>query len=113
MKKDFDKKDRLIDDMTENNSNRIYRSVNTSEEETKRLLALNEELEEKKEQLQIILNSTAEAIYGVDTEGICTFCNKSCLRILGYETEDRLLGKKIMNCCLTVPTKGHAKLSST
>ena len=62
MKKDFDKKDRLIDDMTENNSNRIYRSVNTSEEETKRLLALNEELEEKKEQLQIILNSTAEAI---------------------------------------------------
>ncbi|HOM35256.1 MAG TPA: diguanylate cyclase [Clostridia bacterium] len=95
MKKDFDKKDRLIDDMTENNSNRIYRSVNTSEEETKRLLALNEELEEKKEQLQIILNSTAEAIYGVDTEGICTFCNKSCLRILGYETEDRLLGKKM------------------
>lgn len=96
MRKDFNKKDRLlINNITEKNSKQISDSVNDAELETERLAALNEQLEEKKEQLQIILNSTAEAIYGVDMEGICTFCNKSCLRILGYETEDQLLGKKM------------------
>jgi PAS domain S-box-containing protein len=61
--------------------------------------SLNIILKEKNEQLQYILDSAAEAIYVIDINGNCTFCNKSCLRILGYEDNDKdkneLLGKNI------------------
>ena len=43
----------------------------------------------------LLLNSTAEAIYGIDTLGVCTFINASCLNMLGYEYESELLGKNM------------------
>ncbi|MBE9534172.1 MAG: PAS domain S-box protein [Proteobacteria bacterium] len=52
-------------------------------------------LSEKEEQVRLLLNSTAEAIYGLDLEGNCTFCNPSALRLLGYQKQTDLLGKKI------------------
>lgn len=52
-------------------------------------------LKEKKEQLKLILDSTVEAIYGLDNEGKCTFCNLSGLKMLGYTSQDELIGKKI------------------
>ena len=42
-----------------------------------------------------LLQSLAEGAYGVDTEGSCTFVNNSFLKILGYESEDELVGKHI------------------
>jgi PAS domain S-box-containing protein len=50
-------------------------------------------VEESREMLRLILNSTAEAIYGIDLHGHCTFCNKACLDLLGYGNQDELLGK--------------------
>jgi PAS domain S-box-containing protein len=50
---------------------------------------------ESEDKLRLILDSTAEAIYGSDREGRCTFCNPACLRILGYERADELLGKNM------------------
>jgi PAS domain S-box-containing protein len=50
------------------------------------------ELEEQKQHIQLLLESVAEAIYGLDLEGTCTFCNKSCVELLGYRSEDDLLG---------------------
>ena len=47
------------------------------------------------EQLRLVLDSTAEAIYGIDTQGACTFCNASCLGLLGYQTQEDLLGKNM------------------
>ena len=46
-----------------------------------------------KEQLQLLLDSTAEAIYTIDLNGACTLCNAACLRLLGYGHESELLGK--------------------
>jgi diguanylate cyclase (GGDEF)-like protein/PAS domain S-box-containing protein len=54
-----------------------------------------EKLKASQERLRLILDSASEGIYGADTAGICTFVNKSCLRILGYESEDSLVGKAI------------------
>ncbi len=54
-----------------------------------------EELKLSKDQLQLLLDSTAEAIYGIDTHGDCTFCNSACLLMLGYGREDELLGKNM------------------
>jgi len=59
------------------------------------LQAASEQLAEHKNQLQLILDSTAEAIYGIDKDGNCTFCNASCLRILGYQRQEDLLGKNM------------------
>ncbi len=39
------------------------------------------------------LNSTGEAIYDMDLDGRCTFCNRACLRLLGYAAARDLLGK--------------------
>jgi PAS domain S-box-containing protein len=50
-------------------------------------------LRENQVQLQLLLDSTAEAIYGMDIRGVCTFSNQACLRILGYESSDELLGQ--------------------
>ncbi len=48
-----------------------------------------------KEELYIILDSTAEGIFGIDLEGRCTFCNNSCISLLGYGQQRDLLGKRI------------------
>jgi diguanylate cyclase (GGDEF)-like protein/PAS domain S-box-containing protein len=50
---------------------------------------------ESKERISLLLDSTAEAIYGLDFDGNCTFCNTTCLRTLGYEKQDDLLGKNM------------------
>ena len=44
---------------------------------------------------RLLLNSAAEAIYGLDMNGNCTFCNEACLRVLGYHHQDELLGKNM------------------
>ncbi|MFA7349276.1 MAG: diguanylate cyclase, partial [Methylotenera sp.] len=47
------------------------------------------------EEMQSLLNSMAEGAYGVDTQGNCTFANKSFLRILGFEHEGEIIGRHI------------------
>jgi PAS domain S-box-containing protein len=73
------------------------------------LLAANEELNARRgeaettlealrrseDQLRLILDSTAEAIYGTDLNGNCTFCNTACVCLLGYAHPDELVGKNM------------------
>ncbi len=65
-------------------------------------IRLNEEraakeaaLRESEERFRLLLNSTGEAIYEVDLQGNCTFCNHACLCLLGYDDEHDLLGKNM------------------
>ena len=48
---------------------------------------------ESEAMLRLILDSTAEAIYGIDREGRCTFANRACAGLLGYEAVDQLIGR--------------------
>ena len=50
---------------------------------------------ETEEKYALLLNSTAEAIYGLDLSGNCTFCNPACLNLLGYQSADQLLDKNM------------------
>jgi PAS domain S-box-containing protein len=52
-----------------------------------------EALHESEGRIRLLLDSTAEAIYGIDREGKCTFCNPATIRMLGHERGDTLLGK--------------------
>ena len=38
-----------------------------------------------RDRLRLLLDSTGEGIYGVDTEGLCSFINPAAARMLGYE----------------------------
>ena len=42
--------------------------------------------------LELLLESTGEGIFGIDVEGLCTFVNGSAAAMLGYRRQD-LLGK--------------------
>jgi diguanylate cyclase (GGDEF)-like protein/PAS domain S-box-containing protein len=47
-------------------------------------------------EIHLLLNSTAEAIFGVDLDCRCTFVNRACLELLGYEAAEELQGKPIL-----------------
>lgn len=64
-------------------------------ERTEELHTANAVLEENKNQLRLILDTAAEAIYGIDLAGNCTFCNLKCIELLGYSDEEELLGKNM------------------
>ena len=57
------------------------------------LIQVQQDLKEREEDIRLLLSSTAEAIYGIDLNGVCTFCNKATLGFLGYDHEEQLLGK--------------------
>ncbi len=46
---------------------------------------------------ELLLNSTGEGIYGVDLQGNCTFANPACVRLLGFDSTDELLGRNMHN----------------
>ncbi|MBU1041317.1 MAG: PAS domain S-box protein [Proteobacteria bacterium] len=53
------------------------------------------ELRESEEKIRLLLESTGEPIYGINTSGLCTFCNPACVRVLGFKSVDELLGKNM------------------
>jgi PAS domain S-box-containing protein len=54
-----------------------------------------EALREGEARIRLLLDSTAEAIYGIDIFGICTFCNTACVKALGFEHESEIRGKNM------------------
>jgi len=61
----------------------------------KTMLARRAETKNLTEQWRLVLEATAEAIFVVDLEGNCTFCNPACLKLLGYPSRQDLLGKNL------------------
>lgn len=68
--------------------------VGAARDVTERVKA-EEALKKSKKQIHMLLDSTAEGIYGIDLEGNCTFLNAACLRMLGYDDENDLIGKNM------------------
>jgi diguanylate cyclase (GGDEF)-like protein/PAS domain S-box-containing protein len=59
------------------------------------LMRANEKQKDHKENLQLILDTAGEGIFGLDMQGICTFCNARGLQLLGYAGESDLAGKSL------------------
>jgi len=49
--------------------------------------------QERQELVRLLLDSTAEAIYGLDLNGHCSFCNRACATLLGYDDPRLLIGE--------------------
>ncbi|MHB8509245.1 MAG: response regulator [Candidatus Dormibacteria bacterium] len=54
------------------------------------LTAANDELERAEAQARLLLESAGDGIYGVDSDGCCTFVNSSATAILGFQTAEML-----------------------
>jgi len=69
------------------------------------IMALSEDITERKraeealhkseERVRLILDSTAEGIFGCDSEGTCLFCNRAAVRLLGYDDPSEMMGKNM------------------
>ncbi len=64
---------------------------------------------ESEQQVRDLLDSTAEAIYGLDADGRCTVVNPACLRILGYQHAGELVGKEMHPIMHHTKTDGTAR----
>ena len=53
------------------------------------------DLASREDDLRLLLDSTAEGIYGMDLNGSCTFCNVALVRMLGYPGPDGLVGRNM------------------
>lgn len=73
---------------------KAVRAAGTHTDVTSRKLA-DEALKQSDAKVRLLLNSTAEAIYGIDLQGNCTFANQSCLRMIGYTDQEQLLGRNM------------------
>jgi two-component system sensor histidine kinase/response regulator len=52
-------------------------------------------LSQEEERMRLLLESVGEAVYGVDINGDCTFCNEAFLRRIGYPSTQALLGRNV------------------
>ncbi len=77
-----------------NSSGGLERIVVISRIIDDRILA-QQKIKEREERLQLLLDSTAEPIYGLDASGNCTFSNRAFLRMLGYKDSSDVLGKNM------------------
>lgn len=50
-------------------------------------------MKEAGREIQDILNSLNEGLFAVDTNGVCTRVNLACVRLLGYDSADEIIGK--------------------
>lgn len=64
-------------------------------------------LRKSEEQTRLLLNSSGEGIYGVNTAGQCTFCNPAALNLLGHSSDAALLCKDVHTLVHHTYPDGH------
>ncbi|HWE22773.1 MAG TPA: ATP-binding protein [Myxococcales bacterium] len=72
---------------------RRARQVRVLMEVAQRARQARQQARESEDRVRLLLDSTVEAICGLDLEGMITFCNSAALRILGLSTAEELLGR--------------------
>ncbi|OOE14561.1 EAL domain-containing protein [Fictibacillus arsenicus] len=82
------------------------------QERTSELLQKNEELNEAvsklsrlSREIELILDSAGEGIFGLDLDGKFTFCNPAAASMLGYEAKEELIGQPFHNIYKTLNYK--------
>jgi PAS domain S-box-containing protein len=65
------------------------------QERTAELVRANTALRASEEQVRLLLDSTGDAIYGVDLQGNCIICNPACAHLLGHDGPTALLGRNM------------------
>lgn len=77
---------------------RLPIAVRRALEDTKSRLAqfqAEAHAQESQDQMQLLLDSTTEGILGINSEGLCTFVNSACARLLTIDSTNSLIGKNV------------------
>lgn len=74
---------------------RVYQEIAEHQHTLINLKHQQARVNESEQQIRLLLNSTAEGIYGIDINGCCTFINQSGLKLLGYNSSEQLIDKKM------------------
>ncbi len=84
----------LLDEMASEVSFAIqtYKLTHEHRQTHQRLHDSTIEMQRLNNQMHLLLESTGEGIFGVDTEGRCTFINQSALQMIGFSREE-IIGK--------------------
>lgn len=84
--------------LNDNNSNEALNArIAELEEEVLEHRRIQNELTRSEKQVRMLLDSTGDAIFGVNTQQQCTFANKACLKKLGYQSVEELNEQGILN----------------
>jgi two-component system CheB/CheR fusion protein len=88
----------LLDEMASEVSYAVhnYRLAHEYRQAHRRLEESSMEMRRLNSQLRLLLESTGEGIYGIDTKGNCSFINQSALEMFGF-SRDEIIGKAIHN----------------
>jgi PAS domain S-box-containing protein len=86
---DYILKDRLV--RLPSAVQRALQEKNTRDERKRATVALRE----SEERVRLLLDSTAEGIWGNDLQDNCIFTNSACVRMLGYDNPEDLLGEQM------------------
>lgn len=71
------------------------RDITEDYQNRNKILQTMEALRQSESKIQLVLDSVPEGIFGINKKGICTFCNKSALKLLGYDNQEQLLGRNM------------------
>jgi PAS domain S-box-containing protein len=63
--------------------------------EVRERAAAQQALRDSESWLRLLLDSAAEGVYAVDREGQTTLCNRAFLSMLGFDSQDEALGRKL------------------
>ncbi len=66
-----------------------------TEDGVEQIKATFDKLKESREELLLTIDSCTEAILGIDGMGRCTFCNDSCVRMLGMTNRRQILNRDL------------------
>jgi len=54
-----------------------------------------DQLLESEERIRLLMDSVAEGVYDMDLQGRCTFINQTALDLLGYSSDEEVVGKEV------------------
>jgi two-component system CheB/CheR fusion protein len=63
--------------------------------DVKTLREAQNDIAEREGRIRLLLDSTAEAIIGIGPDGLCAFVNPACVRMLGYSSAEKVIGRHI------------------
>lgn len=75
----------------------LNKEINQHKKTLESLRMQQVKLQESESNIRLLLDSTAEGIFRIDTEGNCTLINSSGLELLGYDREEELRGQNMHN----------------